>query len=66
MGIYINKGNEGFRQIRKPEYVDKYPAVYMDMTKFTTRYNDERIVKHIQEELMPRKNKKSNASHDRC
>lgn len=23
MGFYINKGNEGFRQIRHSEYVDK-------------------------------------------
>ena len=117
MGIFINKGNEGFRQIRNSEYVDKsgliavvnktlftqqkmscvtrcrrfgksmaammlaayydhscdsrslfqdlqiagnptfeehlnkYPVIYVDMTKFITRYNDDHIVKHIQEEV---------------
>ena len=117
MGIYINKGNEGFRQIRNSEYIDKskligvvnktlftqqkmscvtrcrrfgksmaalmlaayydhscdsrslfadlqiagdatfeqhlnkYPVIYVDMTKFITRYNDDRIVNHIQEEV---------------
>ncbi len=117
MGIFINKGNEGFRQIRKSEYVDKseliavvnktlfteqklscvtrcrrfgksmaakmlaayydhscdsrslfadlqiasdptfeehlnkYPVIYVDMTMFITRFNDEDIVKHIQNEV---------------
>ena len=117
MGIYINKGNSGFRQIRNSEYIDKsgligvvnqtlfteqkficvtrcrrfgksmaakmlaayydhscdsrslftdlqiasnpsfeehlnkYPVIYLDMTTFITRFNDDRIVWHIQDEL---------------
>ena len=117
MGIYINKGNESFRQVRNGEYVDKsglialvnktlfteqkfscvtrsrrfgktmaammlaayydhscdsrelfadlaiakdpsfgqhlnkYPVVYLDMTTFITRFRDDLIVQHIQDEL---------------
>ena len=117
MGIYINKGNEGFRQIRNSEYVDKsgliaevnktlftqqklscvtrcrrfgksmaammlaayydhscdsrplfadlqiaadptfeqhlnkYAVIYVDMTMFITRFNDDLIVSHIQDEV---------------
>ena len=117
MGIFINKGNEGFRQIRNSEYVDKsgliavvngtlftqqklscvtrcrrfgksmaammlaayydhscdsrslfadleiagdptfeqhlnkYPVIYVDMTMFITRFNDDHIVRHIQDEV---------------
>ncbi len=117
MGIFINKGNEGFRQIRNSEYVDKsgliavvngtlftekklscvtrcrrfgksmaakmlaayydhscdsrslfadleiagdptfeqhlnkYPVIYVDMTTFITRFNDDNIVRHIQDEV---------------
>ena len=117
MGIYINKGNSGFRQIRNSEYIDKsgligvvnntlfteqrftcvtrcrrfgksmaakmlaayydhscdsrplftdlqiagtptfeehlnkYPVIYLDMTTFITRFNNDRIVWHIQNEL---------------
>ena len=117
MGIFINKGNEGFRQIRNSEYVDKsgliavvsktlftekklscvtrcrrfgksiaakmlaayydhscdsrslfadlqiaddptfeqhlnkYPVIYVDMTMFITRFNDDHIVNHIQDEV---------------
>ena len=117
MGIYINKGNESFRQVRNSEYVDKsglialvnktlfteqkfscvtrsrrfgktmaakmlaayydhscdsrelfadlaiakdpsfgqhlnkYPVVYLDMTTFITRFRDDLIVQHIQDEL---------------
>ena len=117
MGIYINKGNEGFRSSRNSEYVDKseliavmnktlfteqrftcvsrcrrfgksmaakmlaayydhscdsrelfadlkiandpsfekhlnkYPVIYLDMTSFVTRFKDESIVGHIEEEL---------------
>ena len=117
MGIYINKGNSGFRQIRNSEYIDKsgligvvnqtlfteqkftcvtrcrrfgksmaakmlaayydhscesrslftdlqiagdptfeehlnkYPVIYLDMTTFITRFNNDRIVWHIQDEL---------------
>jgi len=117
MGIFINKGNLGFRQTRKSEYIDKsgligvvnqtlftrqkftcvtrcrrfgksmaaemlaayydqscdsrslftdlqiagnptfeehlnkYPVIYLDMTTFITRFNDDRIVWHIQDEL---------------
>ena len=117
MGIYINKGNSGFRQTRKSEYIDKsgligvvnqtlftrqkftcvtrcrrfgksmaaemlaayydhscdsralfedlqiasnltfeehlnkYPVIYLDMTKFITRFRNDSIVNHIQEEL---------------
>jgi hypothetical protein len=118
MGIYINKGNGGFRQIRNSEYVDKselisvvnktlfteqkftcvtrcrrfgksmaakllaayydhscdsrqlfadlqiakdptfeehlnkYPVIYVDMTSFITSFSDEKIISHIQEELI--------------
>ena len=118
MGLYINKGNEAFRQTRNSEYVDKsgliavvnstlftrkklscitrcrrfgksmaaemlcayydhscdsrslfadlgiagdptfeqhlnkYPVIYVDMTTFTTRYKDDQIVSHMQEELI--------------
>ncbi len=117
MGLYINKGNEGFRRIRNSEYVDKtelirvvnstlftencfscvsrcrrfgksmaakmlaayydrscdsrslfadlkiagdqsfekhlnkYPVIYVDMSDFVTRYRDDSIVGHIEEEL---------------
>jgi hypothetical protein len=117
MGIYINKGNFGFRQIRNSEYVDKsgliaevnktlfteqkftcvtrcrrfgksmaakmlaayydhscdsrqlfadlqiakdptfeehlnkYPVIYVDMTSFITRFEDDAIILHIQDEL---------------
>ena len=117
MGIYINSGNEGFRQIRNSEYIDKsgligvvnqtlfteqkftcvtrcrrfgksmaakmlaayydhscdspslfadlqiasnptfeehlnkYPVIYLDMTTFITRFNNDRIVWHIQDKL---------------
>ena len=117
MGLYINKGNEGFQRIRNSEYVDKteliavvnrtlftencftcvsrcrrfgksmaakmlaayydkscdsrslfadlkiandesfekhlnkYPVIYLDMTSFVTRFKDESIVGHIEEEL---------------
>ena len=117
MGIYINKGNFGFRQIRNSEYVDKsgliaevnktlftrlkftcvtrsrrfgksmaaemlaayydhscdsrslfedlqiaqeptfeehlnkYPVIYVDMTSFITRFKDDAIIQHIQDEL---------------
>lgn len=117
MGIYINKGNGGFRQIRNSEYVDKsglitvvnktlftrmkftcvtrsrrfgksmaaemlaayydhscdsrplfadlkiaqdptfeehlnkYPVIYVDMTSFITRFKDDAIIQHIQDEL---------------
>ena len=118
MGIYIDKGNEGFRRIRNSEYVDKsgliaivnktlfteqmftcvtrcrrfgksmaakmlaayydrscdsrslfadlqiagdptfeehlnkYPVIYLDITDFTDLYNDEDIVRHIEQELL--------------
>ena len=117
MGIFINKGNEAFRQARNSEYVDKsgliavvnntlftekklscvtrcrrfgksmaagmlcayydrscdsrslfadlaivsdptfeqhlnkYPVIYVDMTTFITRFRDDNIVSHIQEEI---------------
>ena len=117
MGIYINKGNIGFRQARNSEYVDKsgligivnktlftrqkftcvtrsrrfgksmaaemlsayydhscdsrqlfadlqitsdptfeehlnkYPVIYVDMTSFITRFKDDAIIQHIQDEL---------------
>ena len=117
MGIFINKGNSGFRQSRNSEYVDKsgliavvnktlfteqkftcvtrcrrfgksmaakmlaayydrscdsrllfsdlqiasdpsfeehlnkYPVIYLDMTTFITRFKDDSIIYHIQEEL---------------
>ena len=117
MGIYINSGNYGFRQIRNSEYIDKsgligvvnqtlfteqkftcvtrcrrfgksmaakmlaayydhscdsrslftdlqivsnptfeehlnkYPVIYLDMTTFITRFDNERIVWHIENEL---------------
>ena len=36
MGIYINKGNEGFRQIRNSEYVDKSGLIaIVNKTLFT-------------------------------
>ena len=38
MGIYINKGNEGFRQIRNSEYVDKSGRIaVVNRTLFTQR-----------------------------
>ena len=38
MGIYINKGNEGFRQIRNSEYVDKSGLIAeVNKTLFTER-----------------------------
>lgn len=33
MGIYINKGNEGFRQIRNSEYVDMTRSFNKDIMK---------------------------------
>ena len=117
MGLFINKGNMGFRQSRNSEYVDKsgligvvnqtlfteqkfncvtrcrrfgksmaakmlaayydhscdsralfadlqiatnptfeehlnkYPVIYLDMTTFITRFKDDSIIFHIQEEL---------------
>lgn len=36
MGIYINKGNEGFRRIRNSEYVDKSGLIaIVNKTLFT-------------------------------
>ena len=36
MGFYINKGNEGFRQIRNSEYVDKSELIaVVNQTLFT-------------------------------
>ena len=32
-------------------HLNKYPAVYLDMTSFVTRYHDEHIVDHIESEL---------------
>ena len=38
MGLYINKGNEGFRQIRNSEYVDKSGLIaVVNSTLFTER-----------------------------
>ena len=38
MGIYINKGNEGFRQIRNSEYIDKSALIsVVNRTLFTER-----------------------------
>lgn len=38
MGIYINKGNEGFRRIRNSEYVDKSGLIgIVNETLFTER-----------------------------
>jgi hypothetical protein len=38
MGLYINKGNEGFRQIRNSEYVDKSGLIsVVNKTLFTER-----------------------------
>ncbi|MBR3091430.1 MAG: AAA family ATPase [Bacteroidaceae bacterium] len=33
------------------EHLNKYPVIYLDMTTFITRFNDDRIVWHIQDEL---------------
>ena len=33
------------------EHLNKYPVIYLDMTNFTTRFNDESIMTHVQEEL---------------
>ena len=33
------------------EHLNKYPVIYLDMTTFITRFNNERIVWHIQNEL---------------
>ena len=33
------------------EHMNKYPVIYLDMTTFITRFNDDRIVWHIQDEL---------------
>jgi len=38
MGLYINKGNEGFRQIRNSEYVDKSGLIaVVNNTLFTRK-----------------------------
>jgi len=38
MGLYINKGNEGFRQIRNSEYVDKSGLIaVVNSTLFTRK-----------------------------
>ena len=38
MGIYINKGNEGFRQIRNSEYIDKSGLIaVVNSTLFTRK-----------------------------
>ena len=33
------------------QHLNKYPAIYLDMTNFVTRYHDEHIVDHIEKEL---------------
>ena len=33
------------------QHLNKYPAIYLDMTSFVTRYHDEHIVAHIESEL---------------
>ena len=33
------------------QHLNKYPAIYLDMTSFVTRYHDEQIVAHIENEL---------------
>ena len=38
MGIYINRGNESFRQIRRSEYVDKSGLIaVVNKTLFTEK-----------------------------
>lgn len=33
------------------EHLNKYPVIYLDLTNFTTRFKDESIMTHLQEEL---------------
>ena len=33
------------------EHLNKYPVIYIDMTEFVTRFRDETIISHIQQEL---------------
>ena len=33
------------------EHLNKYPVIYLDITSFITRFNNERIIWHIQDEL---------------
>ena len=33
------------------QHLNKYPAIYLDMTSFVTRYHDEHIVAHLESEL---------------